>query len=178
MNLKPLFCDHTGGKLNRRRLPASAPRNAKQALGKAGMDLVAGVLGFNTTEIINYRYHCGQCNADLPPEGNLAWQKLYERQATSTKAPPPKPPTNPKPNVTTKNGSATPKRTPIPSKMRLQVLERDRKTCRFCGRRAPDVQLHVDHVIAVSKGGTNDLKNLQTLCQDCNLGKGNRKINL
>lgn len=32
--------------------------------------------------------------------------------------------------------------------------------------------MHIDHIIPVSKGGTNDLINLVTSCSDCNLGKG------
>ena len=33
------------------------------------------------------------------------------------------------------------------------------------------VTLHIDHIIPVSKGGTDELSNLQTLCADCNLNK-------
>lgn len=32
--------------------------------------------------------------------------------------------------------------------------------------------MHVDHVLPVSEGGTNDIGNLVTACSDCNLGKG------
>lgn len=33
-------------------------------------------------------------------------------------------------------------------------------------------RLEVDHVVPISKGGTNDLDNLQTLCEPCNQAKG------
>ena len=35
----------------------------------------------------------------------------------------------------------------------------------------PEVVLHVDHFIPVSKGGTNDSSNLLTSCSQCNQGK-------
>lgn len=63
----------------------------------------------------------------------------------------------------------------IPLGLRYEVLERDGGRCLLCGRSPVDgIQLHVDHVIPWSKGGRTELSNLQTLCQECNLGKGNR----
>ena len=60
----------------------------------------------------------------------------------------------------------------VPAKVRVQVLDRDNSTCQLCGATIADgVKLHVDHIVPLSKGGTNELDNLQTLCQDCNLGK-------
>jgi hypothetical protein len=61
----------------------------------------------------------------------------------------------------------------IPSK-RWRVFARDGFKCR-CGRSAVDgTTLHVDHVQPRSRGGSNDITNLQTLCWECNLGKSNR----
>lgn len=54
---------------------------------------------------------------------------------------------------------------------RFEILARDNFTCRYCGRRAPHVQLHVDHVHPVSRGGTDDPLNLVAACVDCNMGK-------
>lgn len=54
---------------------------------------------------------------------------------------------------------------------RWAVLERDRFTCRYCGQFAPNVMLHVDHVVPVSEGGTDDLDNLVVACAACNQGK-------
>ena len=58
--------------------------------------------------------------------------------------------------------------------VRMDVLRRDSSQCVCCGRKPPEVSLEVDHVIPFSKGGGNDLSNLQALCFDCNRGKSNR----
>jgi len=56
------------------------------------------------------------------------------------------------------------------------VLARDRWSCCSCGRSSQHdgVLLGVDHIVPRSRGGTNTLENLQTLCKKCNLGKSNR----
>lgn len=52
---------------------------------------------------------------------------------------------------------------------------RDGFRCVKCGRGREDgVKLHVDHIKPVSRGGKSVLNNLQTLCEDCNCGKGNK----
>ncbi len=43
--------------------------------------------------------------------------------------------------------------------------------CLCCGS---DAALTVDHVIPLSRGGTNTIENLQPLCRHCNLSKNNR----
>lgn len=68
----------------------------------------------------------------------------------------------------------------IPLGVRIKVLYRDSFKCVFCGRSpATDagVKLHIDHKTPFSVGGKSTIDNLQTLCQDCNLGKSNRIIN-
>lgn len=64
----------------------------------------------------------------------------------------------------------------IPKSLRFEVFKRDSFTCQYCGRKAPDVLLHVDHIKPVSKDGTNDLLNLITSCEDCNSGKSDREL--
>jgi len=67
----------------------------------------------------------------------------------------------------------------IPLKLRLAVLKRDSFRCVFCGRSPaihPGVVLHIDHKVPFSKGGDTTIKNLQTLCDKCNLGKGDTHI--
>lgn len=63
------------------------------------------------------------------------------------------------------------KRKSISKKIRFEVYKRDKFTCQYCGRKAPDVILNVDHIEPVSKGGSNDILNLITSCFDCNNGK-------
>ena len=60
--------------------------------------------------------------------------------------------------------------------LRFQVLERDGFTCGYCGRAAPEVILHVDHVIAVMDGGSDAPENLITCCAACNLGKSGLRL--
>lgn len=69
------------------------------------------------------------------------------------------------------------KRKGIPKSVRFEVFKRDSFTCQYCGAKAPDVLLEVDHIQPVSKDGDNDIMNLVTACKPCNLGKSDRKIN-
>ena len=71
-----------------------------------------------------------------------------------------------------KQRRANRKRTHIPRGLRHEVFKRDNYTCCECGATKEDgVTLHIDHIIPVSKGGTDELSNLQTLCKACNLNK-------
>ena len=68
------------------------------------------------------------------------------------------------------------KRKAITKKTRFEVFKRDSFACQYCGKAAPDVVLHIDHINPVSKGGKNDLLNLITACEDCNSGKSDRLL--
>lgn len=64
----------------------------------------------------------------------------------------------------------------ISDKLRYQVLKRDNFKCCACGAspaKDSSIELHIDHIIPWSKGGETTIDNLQTLCSNCNLGKGN-----
>lgn len=64
----------------------------------------------------------------------------------------------------------------ISKRIRFEVFKRDAFTCQYCGQKAPDVVLQVDHIEPKSKGGPNDLLNLITACAACNLGKSDRRL--
>lgn len=60
---------------------------------------------------------------------------------------------------------------------RYEVLRLNNGRCELCGRGKRDgVSLHVDHIKPRSKFPqlALELSNLQVLCEDCNMGKGNR----
>jgi hypothetical protein len=58
--------------------------------------------------------------------------------------------------------------------IRARILERDAHTCRYCG--ATDVPLDVDHVIPLTRGGSNRDDNLVAACYSCNRSKSNKLV--
>lgn len=51
-------------------------------------------------------------------------------------------------------------------KRRELVIERDGSKCQNCGNRSVS-ELEVHHIVPLSRGGSNKVSNLTTLCQDC-----------
>lgn len=64
----------------------------------------------------------------------------------------------------------------VSKKTRFEVFKRDKFTCQYCGRRAPDVVLNCDHIRPVADNGSNGIMNLVTSCAACNSGKSDRKL--
>ena len=79
----------------------------------------------------------------------------------------------------------------LPEWVRTAIFERDDYTCRYCGVRHEEIRrfndfpywgnggrwvanLHVDHVVPKSRGGTDEVANLVTACPSCNREKYNR----
>lgn len=61
------------------------------------------------------------------------------------------------------------KRALIPEAVRIEVWRRDGGKCVNCGSRE---NLEYDHIIPVSKGGSNTARNIELLCEKCNRSKG------
>ncbi len=59
----------------------------------------------------------------------------------------------------------------IPLEVRKYVFERDRYQCQSCGQTNLETNLTIDHIVALARGGSNDISNLQTLCLTCNQQK-------
>lgn len=64
-----------------------------------------------------------------------------------------------------------PRREAISRSVQREVWQRDAGMCVECGTRQ---LLCFDHIVPFSRGGSNTVRNLQLLCEPCNLSKGNR----
>lgn len=68
------------------------------------------------------------------------------------------------------------RRRPLTRVMQNRVFRRDGFKCRNCGTEPGVEQLHIDHILPVSAGGSDDYANLQVLCAPCNLAKSNKIV--
>ncbi len=62
----------------------------------------------------------------------------------------------------------------VSNKMRFFIYKRDEYRCKYCHRSDNQVSLEIDHIIPIAKGGKSTYDNLQTLCHECNVRKGNQ----
>lgn len=62
-------------------------------------------------------------------------------------------------------------RSRIPEDVRIEVWRRDQGKCAGCGSRE---KLEYDHIVPVSRGGSNTARNVELLCEACNRNKGDR----
>jgi HNH endonuclease len=66
----------------------------------------------------------------------------------------------------------------LSKKLRFDVFKRDGFKCIYCGATPPSALLHVDHIVPVAGGGGNEIDNLVTACQPCNLGKSDTPLSV
>ena len=56
-----------------------------------------------------------------------------------------------------------------------RLFARDRHVCAYCGGHYPELELTVEHILPVSRGGRHEWTNVVTACRSCNTRKGNRR---
>lgn len=66
-------------------------------------------------------------------------------------------------------------RDPIAYEDYLRLVWQVPLKCARCGRYPPEVELHIDHIVPASRGGSSKRANLQFLCAEHNLKKGNQR---
>lgn len=95
-------------------------------------------------------FKCKECGKDFYPKSKR--KQKYCSQACSTKR-------------LINTSSITTKR--------FSIFMRDDFTCIYCGLSSikDKVVLHKDHIIPISKGGSDSVYNLVTACKDCNSTK-------
>ena len=65
----------------------------------------------------------------------------------------------------------------IPWNLRFKIYKRDSYKCVICGRSPATtfgITLHIDHITPFTKNGKTREDNLRTLCNECNIGKGDQ----
>lgn len=63
------------------------------------------------------------------------------------------------------------KRKPLSKQIRQQVYDKCHGHCAYCGCDLAYKDMQVDHILAVGRGGTNELDNLLPACRQCNYDK-------
>ncbi len=53
----------------------------------------------------------------------------------------------------------------------VYVKARDKNTCGICDKQVPEGDIHFDHIIPLSRGGTHTYDNIQVAHSNCNLRK-------
>ncbi len=68
-----------------------------------------------------------------------------------------------------------------PSWLKRAVFFRDQGRCQLCsgeisGLNSPNISVHLDHMVPLAAGGSNDPTNFQLTCDHCNTSKGKKVI--
>jgi 5-methylcytosine-specific restriction endonuclease McrA len=97
-----------------------------------------------------------ELSAKLSPKQIAEGQRLAALQITE------------QPSLLDAKAEAEQTRQAIRSEVRREVWRRDQGQCVRCGSRE---NLEYDHIIPVSKGGSNTARNIELLCETCNRSK-------
>lgn len=73
-------------------------------------------------------------------------------------------------DIQTENSISRPR---IPESVRVEVWRRDSGKCARCGSRE---KLEYDHIVPISKGGSNTTRNVELLCEKHNRSKSNNVV--
>jgi Holliday junction resolvasome RuvABC ATP-dependent DNA helicase subunit len=143
----------------------------KDEIGKI-ISLSATQQGINV-EIEAINLLAEQCNG-CPEEALLVLKKVHkyaiayaDGQITSTIA------RNALAMFGSNNDSPIFERQSISDDVKIFVWQRDRGCCAKCGSQE---NLEYDHIIPVSKGGSNTARNIQLLCEKCNRAKSSNIV--
>ena len=74
------------------------------------------------------------------------------------------------------DGRVVPNSCAVPPLTNRALFGRDRNVCLYCGKHFADGDLTRDHVVPVSKGGTDIWDNVVAACKRCNHFKGSRLL--
>lgn len=53
----------------------------------------------------------------------------------------------------------------------VQILVAQKYRCAYCRTPLTKSNTHIDHIVAITRGGSNDRRNLQATCRTCNISK-------
>jgi 5-methylcytosine-specific restriction endonuclease McrA len=67
-------------------------------------------------------------------------------------------------------------RVKIPRAVRDDLIYQQRGICFICGRRLDPADVHADHIVEVSRGGSNHIVNLRAVHAECNLKRKRRYV--
>ena len=59
----------------------------------------------------------------------------------------------------------------LTKELREEAYNKCKGHCAYCGCELEYKDMQVDHIVAVARGGTNDLENLLPACRQCNYDK-------
>lgn len=67
-------------------------------------------------------------------------------------------------------------RKPVSKEIRQLVYNKCNGHCAYCGCELEYKDMQVDHIVAVGRGGSNDIDNLLPSCRQCNYDKHKKTI--